>query len=113
MSTFEFFTSGEAYAASRPGVADRQSIIGRNGADLDRVDLNHVWRGKPPREQHDARGGMRQHGKPIERITRTREEENDPEVPWSTVTVHYADGTSEYLPAGSYLCVERPIGGRG
>jgi len=118
MSTYDYLTPGEAFAASRDGVADWQTIIGRKGADADRVGLNNAAQitrtrtgnARKPEETWVARGGMEKHGRVIERVTRTREELDDPEIPHSTVTVHYADGTHEYFLPGDLLCVERPIG---
>jgi hypothetical protein len=118
MSTYNYLTPGEAFAASRDGVADWQTIIGLKGADADRVGLNNAARitrtrtgnARKPEETWVARGGMEKHGKVIVRVARTREETNDFEVPYSTVTVHYADGTWDYIHAGDLLCVERPIG---
>jgi hypothetical protein len=110
MSTFDFMTPGEAFAASRVGVAEWQSIIGLKGAEADRV--MHTTRTatgnmRRPEQTWEAHTGMGKHGKVIERVTRTRDEHNDADH--GTVTVHFADGTSTYVLPGDLLCVERPV----
>lgn len=113
MSTYDFFTPGETFAASRPGVAEWQSIIGLKGAEADRVMHTTRTAGgtmRVPTDGWEARSGMNKHGKVIERVTRTRDEH--PDSDYGTVTVHFADGTHTYILPGDLLCVERPIGKR-
>lgn len=116
MSTFNYFTTGEAYAASRPGVADWQTIIGKRGADADKVGnrtsvaitRTKTGNARKPENTWDARTGMAEHGKVIARVERTRDTE--PDADHGTITVHFEDGSSVYLLPGDLLCVEFEIG---
>ena len=113
MSTYDFFTPGEAFAASRPGVAEWQSIIGLKGAEAERVvTITRTGTGnsRRPERPWEAWSAMANQGREIERITRTIDEHDDADH--RTVTVHFADGTHTYILPGDLLCVERPIGKR-
>ena len=110
MSTYDFLSPGEVFAASRPGTADWQTVIGRRAAEADRVI--HVTRTRTgntrmPEHPWQARTGMNTHGKTVESVTRTRDEHDD--AAHGVVTVHFADGTHTYVLPGDLLCVERPV----
>ena len=110
MSTYDYMTPGEAFAASRDGVADWQTIIGRKGADASWLPRSRAGIQRKPEHTWEARRYMDKNAMTIARVVRTSEDGMEGESEPGSLTVFFEGGTHTYLHTGDLLCVERPIG---
>jgi hypothetical protein len=111
MSTFKYFKPAELmqYGA---GARDFETVIGRKGADAERVGLNNAARitrtregfARKPEQTWNARYGMGLYGKTIDGVEWTQGAHPDAED--GMVTVRFDDGTQEYISRKDLLCVE-------
>lgn len=115
MSVFEYFKASDLM--QRTDVTrDWETVIGRKGADAERVGLNNSAQitrtragyAQAPRHTHTARYGMGKYGKTITGVEHTRDTEPDAEN--GMVTVRFDDGTAEYVGPKDLFCVEFEIG---
>jgi hypothetical protein len=116
MSTYSYFDAGQLLMNAAADAPDYRRIIGRKGADADRVHdgLTRTAAGNTrlPEDPWRAHNPMQQHGKEIARVVRSREDGsmNASEADAGTVTVFFADGTHTYVHQGDLFCVEFGVG---
>lgn len=114
MSTFRYFTPSELMQRGA-GSRDFETVIGRKGADAERVGLNNsamitrtrAGYARVPESPWNARSGMGKWAKTITGVERTRNTEPDAEN--GMVTVRFDDGTAEYVGPKDLFCVEFEI----
>lgn len=115
MSVFEYFKASDLMQRTDT-TRDWETVIGRKGADAERVGLNNSAQTtrtragyvQAPTHTHTARYGMGKYAKTITGVEWTRDTEPDAEQ--GMVTVRFDDGTSEYVGPKDLLCVEFEIG---
>ena len=115
MSVFEYFKASDLM--QRTDVTrDWETVIGRKGADAERVGLNNSARitrtragyAQAPTHTHTARYGMGKYAKTITGVEPTRD--TDPDADQGMVTVRFEDGTAEHVGPKDLFCVEFEIG---